>query len=115
MVKKELRKLSQWLWKGFLKRYDGGGENGIPSKRIFEVKVFFSSQNIGFPFIWSDHWSFHFSSLLSFIFHDPSLEDSGFLMIFEEKNTSSKTYFQMASIYWGWTHVPEWSYARQHG
>jgi hypothetical protein len=39
------------FWKGFLKWYDGGGENGITSKRIFEVEVFFSSQNINFPFI----------------------------------------------------------------
>jgi hypothetical protein len=50
MVQKELRKLSQWFWKGFLKWYDGGGENGITSKRVFEVEVFFSSQNIDFPF-----------------------------------------------------------------
>jgi hypothetical protein len=35
----------------FLKWYDGRGENGITSKRIFEVEVFFSSQNIEFPFI----------------------------------------------------------------
>jgi hypothetical protein len=49
MVQKELRKYSQWFWKGFLKWYDGGGENGITSKRIFEVEVFFSSQNIDFP------------------------------------------------------------------
>jgi hypothetical protein len=47
MVQKELRKFSQWFWKGF---FDGGGENGITSKRIFEVEVFFSSQNIDFPF-----------------------------------------------------------------
>jgi hypothetical protein len=26
-----------------------------------------------------------------------------------------KTSFQMASIYWRWTHILEWSYARQHG
>jgi hypothetical protein len=50
MVQKELRKLSQWFWKEFLKWYDGGEENGITSKRIFEVEVFFSSQNIYFPF-----------------------------------------------------------------
>jgi hypothetical protein len=36
--------------KGFLKWYDGGGENGITSKRIFEVEVFFCFQNIEFPF-----------------------------------------------------------------
>jgi hypothetical protein len=33
-----------------LKWYDGGGENDITSKRIFEVQLFFSSQNIDFPF-----------------------------------------------------------------
>jgi hypothetical protein len=33
-----------------LKWYDGGGENGITSKRIFDVEVFFPSQNIDFPF-----------------------------------------------------------------
>jgi hypothetical protein len=54
-----------------------------------------------------------FSSL--FYFHALSLEDLGAMMIFEEKITSSKTSFQMASIYWRWTHIPEWSYAREHG
>jgi hypothetical protein len=36
-------------------------------------------------------------------------------MIFQEKITSSKTYFQMASIYWWWMHIPEWSFTQQHG
>jgi hypothetical protein len=49
MVQKELRKLSQWFWIGLFKWYDGGGENGMRSKIIFEVEVFFSSQNIDFP------------------------------------------------------------------
>jgi hypothetical protein len=49
------------------------------------------------------------------LFFPPSLEDLGVLMIFEEKITSSKTSFQMASIYWWWMHIPEWCYARQHG
>jgi hypothetical protein len=35
MVQKELRKLSQWFWKEFLKWYDGGGENEIKSKGVF--------------------------------------------------------------------------------
>jgi hypothetical protein len=48
-------------------------------------------------------------------FFAPSLEDLGVLMIFEEKITSSKTSFQMASIYWRWTHILEWSYACQYG
>jgi hypothetical protein len=38
-----------------------------------------------------------------------------FSVIFEEEITSSKTYFQLASIYWRWMHILEWSYARQHG
>jgi hypothetical protein len=49
------------------------------------------------------------------LFFALSLEDLGVLMIFEKKNTSSKTSFQMTSIYWRWTHIPEWSYAHQHG
>jgi hypothetical protein len=49
-------------------------------------------------------------------FFDPSLlEDLRVLMIFEEEITSSKTSFQMASIYWWWTHILKWSYARQQG
>jgi P2-related tail formation protein len=74
-----------------LKWYDGGGENGITSKRTFEVEVSFSSQNIDFPLF--------LERLLELFFHAPSLEDMGVLMIFVEKITSSKTSFQMASIY----------------
>jgi hypothetical protein len=40
-----------FLSKGFLKWYDRWGENGITSKRIFEVEVSFCSQNVNFPFI----------------------------------------------------------------
>jgi hypothetical protein len=36
---------------------------------------------------------------LSLFFFAPSLKELGFLMIFEEEITSSKTSFQMASIY----------------
>jgi hypothetical protein len=75
-----------------LKWYDGGGENGITMKRTFEVEESFSSQNVNFPFISREFWSFFF------IFSAPSLEDLGGLMIFEEKITSSKTSFQIASI-----------------
>jgi hypothetical protein len=52
---------------------------------------------------------------LSLSFSALSLEDLGVSTIFEEKITFSKTSFQMASIYWRWTHILEWSYARQHG
>jgi hypothetical protein len=89
-----------------LKWYDGGGENGITSKRVFKVEVFFSSQNIDFLF---------YLKTLGAFFRAPSLENLGVLMIFEEKITSSKTYFQMASIYWRWTHILEWSFACQQG
>jgi hypothetical protein len=96
MVQKELRKLSQWFFKGFLKWYDGGGGgNGVTSKRIFEVEEFFSSQNINFPFIWRDSWSFFFSSPLFFFFFFCSISwGLGVLMIFEEKITSSKLLFK---------------------
>jgi hypothetical protein len=87
-----------------LKWYDGGGENGITSKRIFEVKVFFSSQNIDFLFYLRllklfFFFFFFFLFLLFFFFsffYSPSLEELGVLMIFEEKITSLKTSFQMA-------------------
>jgi hypothetical protein len=45
-VKKNFSKILEKIFKW----YDGEGENGITSKRIFEVEVFFSSQNIDFPF-----------------------------------------------------------------
>jgi hypothetical protein len=94
MVQKELTKFSQWFWKW----YDGGGENGITSKRIFEVEVFFSSKYIDFPFYLKRLLELSFLFLSPF-FHAPSLENLRVLMIFEEKITSSKTSFQMASIY----------------
>jgi hypothetical protein len=62
MVQKELRKLSQWFWKGFLKWYDGGGENGITSNMIFEVEVFSPLKIFTSPFTWRDSWSFSFFS-----------------------------------------------------
>jgi hypothetical protein len=84
-----------------LKWYDGGGENEIISKMIFEVEVLFSSQNIDFPLFEETLGAFLFLPLFSFFFlflsffYAPSLEDSGVLMIFEEKITFSKTSFQM--------------------
>jgi hypothetical protein len=65
MVQIESRKFSQWFLKGLLKWYDGGGENEITSKRIFKVEVYFSSQNVNFPFIWREFWSFSFFLFLS--------------------------------------------------
>jgi hypothetical protein len=48
---KRVKKTFSMILERFSKCYDGGGENGITSKRIFEVEVFFSSQNIDLPFI----------------------------------------------------------------
>jgi hypothetical protein len=48
---KRVKKIFSLIWKRFLKWYDGGGEKMESHKsRIFEVEVFFSSQNIDLPF-----------------------------------------------------------------
>jgi hypothetical protein len=86
MVQKELTKFSQWFWKGFLKWYDGGGENGITLKRIFEVEASFSSQNVNFPFIWRDFWSFSFSFFSLFFFSSVSWGHRGFDDIWGENH-----------------------------
>jgi hypothetical protein len=87
------------ILKGFLKWYDGGGENGIISKRIFEVEVFFSSQNVDFTFylrrLLELFFFFLFFFFFLYFFYAPSPEDLRVLKIFEEKITSSKTYFQL--------------------
>jgi hypothetical protein len=61
-------------------------------KEFLKLNYFSPIKILTSPFIWRDYWSFPF-------LHAPSFEDSGVLMIFEEKITSSKTSFQMASIY----------------
>jgi cellulose synthase/poly-beta-1,6-N-acetylglucosamine synthase-like glycosyltransferase len=48
-----------------------------------------------------------FGSFSLFFLFAPSIEDSGVLVIFEEKITSSKTSLQRALIYWQWTHILE--------
>jgi hypothetical protein len=64
-------------------------------------------------FLLSKYWlPLLFEETLGAFFHAPYLEDLGVLMISEEKIASSETYFQLASIYWRWTHILEWSYAR---
>jgi P2-related tail formation protein len=47
---KRVKKTFSMILERVLKWYDGGGENGITSKRIFQIEVFISSQNIDFPF-----------------------------------------------------------------
>jgi hypothetical protein len=57
-----------------LKWYDGGGENEITSKRIFEVEFFSPLKILTSPLFEETLGAFFF---LSFFFA-PSLEDSGF-------------------------------------
>jgi hypothetical protein len=79
----------------------------MTSKSIFEVEVFFSSQNLDLPFylrrllelFFFFLFPFSFFFLFSF-FYDLPLEDLGVLMIFEKKITSSKTSFQIACMEW---------------
>jgi hypothetical protein len=77
-----------------LKWYDGGGENGITSIRIFEVEVFFSSQNIGFLFYLRrllELFFLFFSS--SFFFYAPPLEDLGVFDDIDGENHFFKNLF----------------------
>jgi hypothetical protein len=46
---KRVKKTFLVILERVFKWYDGWGENGITSKRIFEVEVPFSSQNVNFP------------------------------------------------------------------
>jgi hypothetical protein len=62
-----------------LKWYDGGGENGIISKGTLRAFLFLPL--------------FSFSFFLFFYALSP--DDSGVLMIFEEKITSSKNFFSI--------------------
>jgi hypothetical protein len=79
-----------------LKWYDGGGGNGITSKSIFlKLKCFSLIRILTFPLFEETLGAFLFLPFFLF-FYAPSVEDLGFLMIFEEKITSSKTSFQMA-------------------
>jgi hypothetical protein len=67
MVQNELRKIAQWFWKGSWKWYGGGRENGITSKRIFDVEMFSHLKILTSPFIWGDSWSFLFSFFSVFV------------------------------------------------
>jgi hypothetical protein len=66
-------------------------------KKDFEVAMFFSSQNIDFYFFFEENLGAFLSFSLSFLVLFVSLfsmlrpfEDSGILMIFEEKNSLQK-------------------------
>jgi hypothetical protein len=70
-------------------------------KRIFEVAVFFSSQNIDFPFYLkrlSELFSILFLPLF-LSFYATSLDDLGVLMILEEKNHFFKNLFSNEMVW----------------
>jgi hypothetical protein len=73
-----------------LKLYDGGGENEITSKMIFEVEVFFSCQNIDFPFylrrLLEPFFLFPFSSFFFFFLSFVSWGPGGFDDIWGENH-----------------------------
>jgi hypothetical protein len=107
MVQKELRKISQWFCKGFLKWYDGGGGNGITSKMIFLKLKCFSpirmltsplfEETIGaFLFLPLFFSFFLFNNFSLFFFYAPSLEELGcFDDIWGKKSLLQKFSFQM--------------------
>jgi hypothetical protein len=98
MVQKELRKLFQWFWKRFLKWYDGGGD-GITSKMIFEVEVFFSSQNIDFPFYLKRLLELFFFPL-SFFYMLCLLRTQGFWWYLRRKLLLQKLLFKWLEMEW---------------
>jgi hypothetical protein len=85
------------------------GGNGIIYKRIFEVEVFFSSENIDFPFYLKRllELSFFFLFLILFLplflsfFYAPSLEYLGVLIILEEKNDFFNNFFSNEIVWTG--------------
>jgi hypothetical protein len=104
---KRIKKILSMIWKRFLKWYDGG-DGGMESyKKIFEVEVFFSSQNIDLPFYLkrllelSLFFNTFSSSFSLFFFFAPSLEDLGFLMILEEKNHFFNNFFSNEMVWTG--------------
>jgi hypothetical protein len=133
MVQKDLRKLSQWLWKVFLKWYDEGGENHI-KKRFLKLNCFSPLRILTFPlfeetlgaflflppFFTFSLFSIFFS--LSFLFL-VSWGLGDFDDIWGEKSLLQKLSFQMdwhvmawswLWMYGQWTLIREWSYARQY-
>jgi hypothetical protein len=75
---KIVKKTFSMILERVLKWYDGGGENGITSKRIFEVDVFFPSQNIDFPFYLKRLLELFFFPSLFFLYMLHLLRTTGF-------------------------------------
>jgi hypothetical protein len=80
MVQKELRKFSQWFWKGFFEMVWWRGRKWNHIEKDFWSWSVFLLPNVNFPFIWRDFWRFPFS-FLSLFFSAPSLED---LRVFDD-------------------------------
>jgi hypothetical protein len=79
MVQKELRKLSQWFWKGFFKCYDGGGKWNHIKKDFWSWGVFHLSKYYH-PLYWKRLLEIFFLFLSFFFFFSlfffvPSLEE----------------------------------------
>ncbi len=89
---KRATKLSQMILERFWKWYDGGGENGITSKRIFEVEVFFPSQNIDFPFYLKRLLELFFFSFFFFMLR--LLRTQGFWWYLRRKSLLQKLLFK---------------------
>jgi hypothetical protein len=120
MVQTELRNFLNDFGKDFRNGMMDGETIESHQKEFLKLKYFSPFKILTSPFICRDPQSFLFFIFFSLFFsllffHALSLEGLGVLMIFEEKIISSKTSFQMASIYWRWTYILEWSYACQHG
>jgi hypothetical protein len=84
-------------------------------KELLKLQCLSPLKMLTFPLFEETVRAFLFSFSLALFSSALSLEDLGVLMIFEEKITSSKTSFQLGSIYSRWMYILEWSYARQHG
>jgi hypothetical protein len=111
-----------------LKWYARGGENGITSKRTFEVEVSFSSQNEtsgaslffsfscglggGFDDIWGENHFFKnfFSNGFNIMVVDASSEMELCTPTWLNHDYGDGGLW----IYWRWTHIPEGMYARQY-
>jgi hypothetical protein len=106
MVQKELQIFSNDFGKGFWNGMMEGKKIGS-YKKDFEVVMFFSSQNIDFPFLFEETLgAFLFSSSFFNTFFSLSFsmlhlcEDLGILMINEEKNTLQKFLFRWNGMEW---------------
>jgi hypothetical protein len=71
-----------------------GGGNGITSKRIFEVEVVFSSQNIDFPFYLKRLLELSFFLLLLFMLHLFLLRTQEFWWYLRRKSLLHKLLFK---------------------